>query len=59
MKVVPATYPPVSPVTCLVTVKPPFTRASGLVRVTPTVLPASLVTMVTVLDGVQVSVPQA
>ncbi len=31
--------------------KPPSTRTSGLVRVTPTVLPELLATMVTELDG--------
>ena len=59
MKVEPATYPPVSPVTCLVTVKPPSTRWIGLSRTTPTTLEASFLTMVTELDGVQVGVPQA
>ena len=55
MKVEPATYPATAPVTCLVTVKPPSTRTSGLVSTTPTVLSASLTTMVTVSDGSHVS----
>ena len=59
MKVDPATYPAVSPVTCLVTVNPPSTRTSGLVSTTPTVLSASLATMVTVSDGSHDSAPQA